>query len=129
MKIKIVIYLFLYLICFNSILLSDQIIFDSDNIKIKDDGNMIFATKGIAKIPSQNIEIEGDKSIYNKLISELTIIDNVKFFDKKKDIYIESDNVIFDQIKNIVYSYGETYIEVENKGLKVYRQLYFRNPK
>ena len=115
MKIKIVIYLFLYLICFNSILLSDQIIFDSDNIKIKDDGNMIFATKGIAKIPSQDIEIEGDKSIYNKLISELTIIDNVKFFDKKKDIYIESDNVIFDQIKNIVYSYGETYIEVESK--------------
>ena len=48
---------------------------------------MIFATKGFAKIPSKNIEIEGDKFIYNKLISELTIIDNVKYFDKKKYLY------------------------------------------
>ncbi len=115
MKIKLFIYTFFCLVCFNFNLLADQIFFDADNIKIEDDGNMIFATKGVAKIPSQSIEIEGDKSIYNKLISELTIIDNVKFFDNEKDIYIESDNVIFDQIKNIIYSYGETYIEVENK--------------
>ena len=43
-----------------------QIFFDSDNLIIKEEGNMIFATKGFAKIPSKNIEIEGDKFIYNK---------------------------------------------------------------
>ena len=32
---------------------------------------MIFATKGKAKIPSNNLIIEGDKFIYNKELSEL----------------------------------------------------------
>ena len=51
---------------------------------------MIFATKGKAKIPESNLIIEGDKFIYNKIISELVVIDNVKYFDNENKIYIES---------------------------------------
>ena len=40
---------------------------------------MIYATKGIAKIPSKNLEIKGDKFIYDKLISELLLKDDVEY--------------------------------------------------
>ena len=46
---------------------------------------MIFAKKGKAKIQSSNLIIEGDKFIYNKVISELIIIDNVKYFDNENN--------------------------------------------
>ena len=114
MKIKSIIYIFLFLFCIKFNLLADQVFFDSDNLKIENNGNMIYATKGSAKIPVQNIEIEGDKSIYNKLISELTIIDNVKFLDIKKDVYIESEKIIYNQINNTIYSEGKTFIKIEN---------------
>ena len=114
MKIKLILYILFCTLGFNFNLLADQIFFDSSNLEIKEKGNMIFATKGLAKIPSKNIEVEGDKLIYNKLISELSIFDNVKYFDKKKNIYIESNELIFNQINNTIYSNGKTYIKVED---------------
>ena len=56
------------LIFLGSNLKAETIFFDSENIKIEENGNMIFATKGQAKIPSSNLIIEGDKFIYNKII-------------------------------------------------------------
>ena len=100
---------------FMSSLYADKVYFDSKNLKIEDEGNMIFATKGIAKIPTKDLEIEGDKFIYNKLISELTIIDNVKFLDKKKNVYIESEKIIYNKINNTIFSHGKTFIKVEDK--------------
>ena len=92
-----------------------EVFFDSDNLKIEEEGNMIFATKGFAKIPSRNLEIKGDKFIYNKLISELTIIDNVKIIDKEKNVNIESEKIIYNQIDNSIFSQGKTYIYIEDK--------------
>jgi len=71
MKIKLILYIFLCLLGFNLNSYADEVFFDSKNLRIEEEGNMIFATKGLAKIPSKSIEIEGDKFIYNKLISEL----------------------------------------------------------
>ena len=91
MKIKIVIKLIFFISIFvNSNLNAENIFFDSKNIKIEDNGNMIFATKGKAKIPSSNLIIEGDKFIYNKIISELIVLDDVKYFDDENNIYILS---------------------------------------
>ena len=42
---------------------------------------MIYATEGIANIPSKNLKIIGEKFIYDKLNSELIIFDNVKYID------------------------------------------------
>ena len=75
-KIKLLI---IFLILLSTNIKAETILFDSKNIKIEQEGNMIFATKGIAKIPSKNLEIEGDKFIYDKLNSELTVFDNVVF--------------------------------------------------
>ena len=86
-KIKVLV---IFLILVSSNIKAETIFFDSKNIKIEQEGSMIFATKGIAKIPSKNLEIEGDKFIYDKLNSELTVFDNVKYVDNENNITIES---------------------------------------
>ena len=131
MKIRIFInFIFLFLIFSHSHLSADTIYFDSKNIKIEEEGNMIFATKGKAIIPSNNITIEGDKFIYNKIISELIVIDDVKYFDKENNIYIESEKIIYNDLKNTVFSKNETYINSENKyEINSFDVLYNRDSK
>ncbi len=113
-KFKIII-LFFFLILVSTNLQAETIFFDSKNIKIEQEGNMVFATKGVANIPSRNIKIEGDKFVYDKLNSELTIFDNVKYYDKENDIVVEGQKLLFDNTKNTLFSQSETYINVENK--------------
>ena len=67
--------LFFFFIFVNSNLNAESIFFDSKNIKIQSDGNMVFANKGVANIPSENLKIQGDKFIYDRVGSELTIFD------------------------------------------------------
>ena len=102
------------LIFLSSNLKAETVFFDTKNIKIEENGNMIFATKGQAKIPSSNLTIEGDKFIYNKIISELIVIDDVKYFDKENNIYIESDKIIYNRIDNTIFSKSDTFIKSEN---------------
>ncbi len=115
MKIKKLInYIFFILVLVNSNSKANTIFFDSKNIKIENEGKMIFATKGKAKIPSNNLIIEGDKFIYNKEISELIVIDDVKYFDNENQIYIESEKIIYNEIKNTLFSKSQTYIVSDN---------------
>ena len=89
---------------------------------------MIFATQGKAIIPSNNLIIEGDKFIYNKEISELIVIDDVKYFDNKNKILIESEKIIYNEINNTIFSKSQTYI-VSNDTYKINSSdvLYDRN--
>ncbi len=115
MKIKYLIYYILFgLILINSNLKAETILFDSKNIKIEENGNMIFATEGKANIPKNNLIIEGDKFIYNKKLSELIVIDDVKYFDNENKIYIESQKIIYNEIDNTVYSKSQTFIKSED---------------
>ena len=116
MKIKYFINFVLILLIFvNSNSKAETIFFDSKNIKIEENGDMVFATKGIAKIPSKNLNIEGDKFVYDKKNFELTIFDNVKYLDEENDIIIESEKLIYDELKNTVLSQSKTFIKIENK--------------
>ncbi len=129
MKIKSLLsYIFFLFVLVISDLKADTIFFDSKNIKIENEGNMIFATKGKAKIPSNNLIIEGDKFIYNKELSELIVIDDVKYFDNDNKIYIESEKIIYNEIKNTIYSKGQTYIISDNTyKINSFDILYDRN--
>ena len=129
MKIKSYIYLiFLVLIFIHSNLRAETVFFDSKNIKIEQNGSMIFATKGKARIPSKNLVIEGDKFIYNKMISELIVMDNVIYFDNENEIYIESEKIIYREIDNTIFSKSSTYIK-SNNDYKIHSSdvLYNRN--
>ena len=116
------------LIFIGSNLKAETIFFDSKNIKIEENGNMIFATKGQAKIPSSNLIIEGDKFIYDKINSELIVIDNVKYFDNENNMYIESDKIIYNEVNNTIFSKSETFIKSEDDyEIKSIDVLYNRN--
>ena len=115
MKFKILIYIFVIFIIFLQNTYSDEININSSNIKILEEGNIIDATNVDADIPNQKIEIEGDRSIYDKKNSKLTIIKNVKFLDKLKNVYIEGDKVIYYQSSDLVQTFGKTFIKIEGK--------------
>jgi len=114
MKVKFYFFIILFVFLNKAHPEANEILFESGNLKIQNNGDTIYGKEILAKIPSKNIEIEGDKSIYDKINSKLTIIDNVKFFDRNKDVYIESNNLIYDQAKNTIYSQGRTLIKIEN---------------
>ena len=80
MKIKLILYIFLCLLGFNLNSYAAEVFFDADNLKIEEEGNMIFATKGFAKIPSQNLEIKGDK--YNPDYNDSEVLESVSLFNK-----------------------------------------------
>ena len=95
MNIKFIIYIFCILILFQKNIFADEINIISSKIKVLDEGNIISAIDVKADIPSKKIDIEGDKSIYDKKNSQLTIINNVKFFDNLKNIYLEGEKVFY----------------------------------
>ena len=76
---------------------------------------MIFASRGTAKIPSKNLVIKGDKFVYDKVASVLTIYDDVKYDDNENQIFIEGQKLIYNDLDNLVFSQGETIINLENK--------------
>tara|TARA_Y200000002_G_scaffold327843_1_gene291143 strand:+ start:2268 stop:4661 length:2394 start_codon:yes stop_codon:yes gene_type:complete len=115
MKTRFIINIILFVLVFvSSNLKAETIFFDSKNIKIEENGNMIFATKGKANIPSSNLIIEGDKFIYNKKISELIVLDDVKYFDRENKVYIESQKIIYNEVTNTIFSKSDTYIKYED---------------
>ena len=115
MKIKLFLnYIFFILIVSASHLRSEVVLFDSKNIKVENNGNMIFATSGSAKIPSDQVVIKGEKFIYDKKNSLLTVLDDVKYFDEENKIYIESEKIIYNKSENTVFSKSETFIKTSD---------------
>ena len=66
MNYKTLFLIFFILVLFGKNVFSDEIKIDSSKIKVLDEGNIISAINVKANIPNKKIEIEGDKSIYDK---------------------------------------------------------------
>ena len=98
MKNKIIIFLILFLVVGYDQVNSDEFIFQSKYIDIKNDGNTIQAKNGVKIIANNNIEITADESLYNKLTLKLFLKGNVVLIDKERDIKISSEEAIYDKI-------------------------------
>jgi len=125
MKYKNLLFIFIIFGIFLKNSFSDEININSSNIKVLNEGNIIDALNVEANIPNEKIEIEGDRSIYDKKNSKLTIIDNVKFFDKLKNVYLEGEKVIYNQITDIVQTFGTTFIKIEDKYNVYSKDLFY----
>ncbi len=128
MKYKILFYIFFVFLIFEKNTFSDEINFNSSNIKVLEKGNIVTALNVEAFIPNKNIKIEGDKSIYDKKSRKLTIIDNVKFKDSFKNVYIEGNKIIYNQSNDTVRTFGKTFIRIEDKYY-IYSEDLFYNRK
>tara|TARA_Y100000741_G_scaffold16863_1_gene12925 strand:+ start:1052 stop:3439 length:2388 start_codon:yes stop_codon:yes gene_type:complete len=125
MNFKILFYIFFVLVLIAKNTYADEININSSKIKVLDEGNIINALNVKADIPDKQIEIEGDESIYNKKNSQLTMIKNVKFFDNMKNIYLEGEKVIYNQLTDLVQTFGKTFIRIEDKYYVYSKDLFY----
>ena len=125
MNFKTLFYILIIFVILEKNVFSDEINIKSSNIKVLDEGNIINALNAKVNIPKESIEIEGDKSIYDKKNSQLTIINNVKFFDNLKNIYLEGEKVFYNQLTDIIQTFGKTFIRIEDKYYVYSKDLFY----
>ena len=94
-------------VAYNNQVNSDEFIFESEYIEIKNDGNTIQAKNGVKIIANNQIEITADESLYDKLNSKLLLKGNVVFVDKEREIKILSDETIYNKSSEKIISKGK----------------------
>ncbi len=82
---------------------------------IKNDGNSITAYNSKLKLPDKQIFISSKKANYDKIRNFLTFKNNVYFKDEVKNIIIEGNKINYDRNKDLIYSSGNTKININEK--------------
>ena len=91
---------------------SQELIFQSDTIEVKSDGNIIEAKNGVEIQGINNIKINATNSLYNNLSSELLLKDKVIFYDNEKNIKVTSNEILYKRKIEKIISSGKTQIQL-----------------
>ena len=94
---------------------SENIKFEAEKMDIEDNGNTIYAYNSNTFIKSENIIITSNKVKYDKIKDIITFIDNAKLDDKKKELIVIGDHIIYEKNKNLIYSKGKAKFNYRNK--------------
>ena len=92
---------------YNNQVNSNEFIFESEYIEIKNDGNIVEAKNGVKIIANNKIEITADESLYDKLTLKLFLKGNVVLVDRERDIKILSEEAIYEKNNEKILSKGE----------------------
>ena len=112
MKNKFIIYLsvvFLFLLNINHAI-SNDFVFDTSEIKILDNGNIIKATDGTAKSIKNKINIVAKKFEYNKKLSILKA-ENGTTTATDKNIQIKANKFIYNENTSVLNAVGDVVIK------------------
>ena len=93
--------------------------FESSNIEIQDNGDLIYATKGRAISSDNNFEIEADKFEYIKKNDFLKAFQNGLALIKSENLNIEFDEMSIDQKSLIINANGNIKIYQREKNLLI----------
>ena len=115
MKIKYLIFLIFLINSFVSNALSNDVEFDAKDLKIIGDGNKIVAYNSKTIVPSDETQIKSEKVEYDKQTKILKFYKNVIFNDLKNNIEIKSNEIIYKRDINLIFSSGDTEINIKNK--------------
>jgi len=115
MKSKIFFKIVIILIFSINSIYSKEIIFDSSNMNIIDDGNIIKAQNLDIFIPEENIKINSKQGTYDKTKKILILTSEVKVNDLNNKINIISNKINYDINLNLISSFGETQIKIDGK--------------
>ena len=127
MKTKIFLSVIFFILSFSKSI-SKEIEFEASNMDIKNEGKIIYAFNSKTFIPSDNIIIYSDKVEYNKQLKEILFFKNVNFYDRNNNIIIKSDEVKYDIENNIIYTYKDTFFNIDNKyDIETKNVVYDRN--
>ena len=106
----------LLIIFFSSFyIFAEEIQIESSNMNIINDGKTVLANNAKILIPSENLQIDSNKLVYDKENRIITFIDNVNLDDKSNNIVLKSNLVKYKESTEIIYSEGKTKINIENK--------------
>ena len=86
MKNNFIKFLLTLILCFNinDYVKSEELIFKSDTVELKNNGNIIEAKNGVIIQGINNIKINAKNSFYNNLNSELLLKDELYFMTMKR---------------------------------------------
>ena len=115
MRIKYLYIKLLLIYILSSVVHSSEIEFESEDLKIKNDGKLIFAVNSKTQIQSENLEIISKNVEYNKETNILKFFNDVVFIDLKNNLKIESNEIIYKRNNNLIFSSGATKFDVKNK--------------
>ena len=94
---------------------SNEILLQSSNMDIKNNGNLITAFDGKIEIPKDKLTISAKRIKYDKIENLITFKDNVKYEDLLNNVLIEGEIIIYNRNKDLIYSEGVTNIKFEKK--------------
>ncbi len=109
----------IFVVSYNNLANSNEFVFESEFIEIKNDGNTINAKNGVKITSNNKIEITADKSFYNKLTLELLLKGNVMLVDTERNIKISSNEATY--YKNIeeILSKGNVIFIDKQRDIKI----------
>ena len=131
MKNKYKIYLFIVFAFLNasSNILASDFNFDTSEIKITDNGNIIDATNGEANSLDGNIKIIAEKFNYNKYELILNASSNVTALFIPRNIEIEADNIEYNENTLIFHATGNVNLKDLTKNILIKSQSIYFNTK
>ena len=109
---------FLFFILFCTTSFAEQFKFETSKIELVNNGDLLFATDGIARSIDKNLEIEANKFEYNKKLKILKAFNGIAYF-KSNNIQIEFDEIILDQSNSITSAKKNVKIFDLNKKISV----------
>ena len=81
--------------------MSQEVLMDSSNMNIINDGSVIIADDAEIFVPLEKIKVEADKAKYEKLKNFVTFTDNVLFNDNLNEVIIKSNLVEYEREKEL----------------------------
>ena len=106
--------LFATIILFANLSWSEEVNFESNEIEILNKGEIIKATGNVKANINNDLIISGEKSEYNKKKLILSITGNVRVDDKEKNIFLKTDQVIYNKEKQTIITKGKTISKIDN---------------
>ena len=129
MKIKnLIIFICLFFILIPR-LFAEEVEFEASNMEIKDNGNIIFAYNSNTSIPNKNIYIKSKNVKYDKKKNIIIFTDKVLFNDTEKDIIIEGDKIIYERSNNLIYSKESTNFNIKKEYIIKSSDVYYNREK
>ena len=111
----IIFFLLYFLINANRVSANDVVI-DAEVVDITQKGKLIEASGTVSIKDGKDIEIRGDKALYNKSSNIVEISGNVFFNDNSRNFKASSDKINFDRINNLISSFGNTLFTFSDKN-------------
>ena len=109
-KLNIFLIFFFLSITFVKSIIAEEFFFDTPEILVLENGNLLKSTKGGKVTTDNNIEIYAKKFEYDKINSILIATGNVKVFDIENQIETKSDKAIYNGNQEILTAKGNVNI-------------------